>query len=103
VDLYAGAGGMSLGLEKYFDVKWVVDNDHMAAATLRANKINNNVQIYTEDVGTFLKNCAKGNPCYPKAGQVKHRKNLLVSMFSLFVLLNKFQPIAFLSTRVTSL
>ena len=72
VELFSGAGGMSLGLEKYFHVKWVVDNDHLAAATLRANKANSDVQIYTEDVKTFLKKSVQGNPCYPAAGQVDH-------------------------------
>lgn len=68
----SGAGGMSLGLEKYFNVKWVVDNDHMAAATLRANKANSDMQIYTEDVKTFLKKSFQGNKCYPAAGEVDH-------------------------------
>mmetsp|Transcript_29778 Transcript_29778/g.54045 ORF Transcript_29778/g.54045 Transcript_29778/m.54045 type:complete len:672 (-) Transcript_29778:40-2055(-) len=72
LDLFAGAGGMSLGMEKYFNVKWVVDNDHLAAATLRANKTNSDVQIYTEDVKTFLKKSVQGNPCYPAVGQVDH-------------------------------
>ena len=72
MDLFAGAGGMSLGMEKYFNVKWVVDNDHLAAATLRANKTNSDVQIYTEDVKTFLKKSVQGNPCYPAVGQVDH-------------------------------
>ena len=64
---------MCLGLEKYFDVKWVVDNDHLAAATLRSNKTNHDVQIYTEDLKVFLKQSFKGNPCYPKPGEVsKH-------------------------------
>jgi site-specific DNA-cytosine methylase len=70
VDLFCGAGGMSLGLEKYFDVKWVVDNDHLAAATLRANKTNSSTQCYTEDLNAFLKKSFHGDPCYPKAGEV---------------------------------
>ena len=73
VDLFAGAGGMSIGLEKAgFDVKWMVDNDHLAAATYRANTSHNNVQIYTEDAKTFLKKSIQGNPCYPKVGDVDH-------------------------------
>ena len=63
---------MSLGLEKYFKVKWVVDNDHLAAATLRANKAGSDVRIYTEDVKTFLVHSVRGNPCYPLAGEVDH-------------------------------
>jgi hypothetical protein len=38
VDLFSGAGGMSLGLEKYFNVKWVVDNNEIACSTLNSNK-----------------------------------------------------------------
>jgi len=72
VDLYAGAGGMSLGLEKHFKVKWVVDSDHLAAATLRANKTGSDVRIYTEDVKTFLMHSVRENPCYPAAGEVDH-------------------------------
>jgi len=72
VDLYAGAGGMSLGLDKHFEVKWVVDNDHLAAATLRANKTGSDVRIYTEDVKTFLMHSVRGNPCYPSVGEVDH-------------------------------
>lgn len=72
LELYAGAGGMGLGLEKHFDVKWVVDNDHLAAATLRANKKNSDANIYVEDVKSFLKKSVQGNPCYPAVGQVDH-------------------------------
>jgi site-specific DNA-cytosine methylase len=73
VDLFAGAGGMCLGMEKFFDVKWIVDNDHLAAATLRANKTGSNVRIYTEDVKTFLLQSVRGsNPCYPSVGEVDH-------------------------------
>ncbi len=49
LDLFAGAGGMSLGLEKHFNVRWVVDNGHPVAATLRANKVGSNFCIYTEE------------------------------------------------------
>ena len=63
---------MSLGLEKHFEVKWVVDSDHLAAATLRANKTGSDVRIYTEDVKTFLMHSVRGNPCYPTAGEVDH-------------------------------
>ena len=72
VDLYAGAGGMSLGLEKYFNLKWAVENDYLAGATLRANKANSDVQLYGEDVKSFLKSSVQGNPCYPSVGQVDH-------------------------------
>ena len=63
---------MCLGLEKYFNVKWVVDCDHLASATLRANKTNANVRIYTEDLKTFLKKSYQGDSCYPSPGEVDH-------------------------------
>jgi len=71
VDLFSGAGGMSLGMEKYFDVKWAVDNNHLAAATFRANK-KDDVQVYTEDLKAFLRKSVQGDPCYPSAGEVDH-------------------------------
>lgn len=72
MELYAGAGGMSLGLDKYFDLKWIVDNDHLALATLKANKTGSNTLIYTEDVKTFLKESLQGNNNYPSVGEVDH-------------------------------
>jgi site-specific DNA-cytosine methylase len=63
---------MSIGLSKHFNVKWAVDNDHMAAATLQANKTSTETQIYTEDAKTFLKKSVEGNPCYPVAGEPDH-------------------------------
>jgi site-specific DNA-cytosine methylase len=72
VDLFAGAGGMSLGMEKYFNVKWVVDNNEIACSTLNSNKKNSNVLVYTEDVRKFILRSMKGNPCYPSVGEVDH-------------------------------
>lgn len=72
VDLFSGAGGMSLGMEKYFNVRWVVDNNEQACSTLNSNKKDPNVLIYTEDVKKFLLQSIKGNPCYPKVGDVDH-------------------------------
>lgn len=72
VELYAGAGGMSIGLDKCFDLKWIVDNDHLALATLKANKTGSNTLIYTEDVKTFLKESLQGNNNYPSVGEVDH-------------------------------
>ncbi len=63
---------MSLGLEKHFDMRWVVNNDHLAAATLRANKAGSNICIYTEDVKTFLMHSVQCNPYYPLMGKVDH-------------------------------
>ena len=66
---------MSLGLKKAgFDIKWAVDNDHLAAATLRANAANtdHDMKLYTEDAKMFLKKSIQGHPCYPKAAEVDH-------------------------------
>jgi hypothetical protein len=72
LELFAGVGGMSLGLEKAgFDVKWVVDSDELAAATLTANKTNS-VNVYTEKLSKFLKSCLQEDPAYPKPGEVDH-------------------------------
>jgi hypothetical protein len=75
LELFAGVGGMSLGLEKGgFDVKWVVDSDEVASAALTANKrsSNMNTDVYTEKLSSFLKNCIQGDPAYPKPGEVDH-------------------------------
>jgi site-specific DNA-cytosine methylase len=63
---------MSLGLEKHFNVRWVIDNDHLVAATLRANKAGSDVCIYMEDMKTFLMHSMQQNPCYPSVGEVNH-------------------------------
>lgn len=73
LELFAGVGGMSLGLEKAgFDVKWVVDSDELALATLTANKRNSDMNVYTEKLHSFLKNCVQEDPAYPKRGEVDH-------------------------------
>jgi hypothetical protein len=63
---------MSLGMEKYFDVKWIVDNNEIACATLNSNKKDFSGRVYTEDVKKFLLQSIKANPCYPSAGEVDH-------------------------------
>ena len=60
-----------LGWKKYFDVKWAVENNPLAAATFRANK-KDDVQVYTEDLKAFLRKSVQGDPCYPSAGEVDH-------------------------------
>jgi len=73
LDLYCGAGGFGIGLKAAgFDCKWAVDNDPVAAATLRANKSTTGLRVYVEDVKSFLKNSIAENPCYPKVGEVDH-------------------------------
>ena len=75
---------MCLGMEKFFHVKWVVDNDHLAAATLNANKTGSDIHIYTEDVKTFLKKSVRGDPCYPAAREVDHIHASREFLFSRF-------------------
>jgi site-specific DNA-cytosine methylase len=63
---------MSLGVEKHFKMRWVVDNNHLAAAMLRAIKVGSNICIYTEDVNTFLMHSMRCNPRYALVGEVDH-------------------------------
>jgi site-specific DNA-cytosine methylase len=65
---------MSIGLENAgFDVKWVVDSNHLAVTTLAANRRNpGDVNVYAEKLSAFLKNCIKDDPAYPKPGEVDH-------------------------------
>ncbi|OEU15938.1 S-adenosyl-L-methionine-dependent methyltransferase [Fragilariopsis cylindrus CCMP1102] len=75
LDLFAGVGGMSMGLKNAgFDVKFAVENNHLTAATLQANNCSSsNVgHVFVEDVKVFLKRCHQGHPCYPSAGDVDH-------------------------------
>ena len=74
LELFAGVGGMSIGLENAgFDVKWVVDSNHLAVTTLAANRRNpGDVNVYAEKLSAFLKNCIKDDPAYPKPGEVDH-------------------------------
>lgn len=75
LDLFAGVGGMSIGLKNAgFDVKFSVENNHLTAATLQANLSNiTSSRVYVEDVKVFLKRCREGHPCYPSiVGDVDH-------------------------------
>lgn len=73
LDLFVGAGGMSLGMQKAgFEVKWAVDNDALAASTLQANTSHGGVKVFQEDVKTFLKKSTAGDPAYPTADEVDH-------------------------------
>ncbi|KAL7522398.1 hypothetical protein ACHAWX_007084 [Stephanocyclus meneghinianus] len=72
LDLWAGAGGMSIGFEKAgFHVISAVDNDKDAVATLRANK-KGNTAIFQEKVSSFLRYSKQGKAGYVKPGEVKH-------------------------------
>ena len=69
--LFAGIGGCSLGdKEAGFDVKWLVENNHLAAASLQKN--HNDATIYEEKVELFLSKCEEGKEGYPSKGDVEH-------------------------------
>jgi DNA (cytosine-5)-methyltransferase 1 len=69
--LFAGIGGCSIGDESAgFDVKWLVDKDSLAAASL--SQCHPDARIYNEDVSAFLDNCTVQRPGYPKRGDVDH-------------------------------
>jgi DNA (cytosine-5)-methyltransferase 1 len=68
LDLFAGAGGMSKGLElEGFDVKYHVENNPVAAQTLNLNFPSS--EVCEESVEQFLQNCTKRlNLYYPGPG-----------------------------------
>ena len=67
--LFAGIGGSSLGDKQAgFDVKWLVEHDHLAAASLKNN--HTDAMIYEEDVELFLSKCEEGKAGYPTVGEV---------------------------------
>jgi C-5 cytosine-specific DNA methylase len=71
LDLFAGAGGMGLGLAKAgFDVKFAVESNPAAAATLRCN--HRDTLVFEEDVQLFLEKSKGADPCYPKPGFLHH-------------------------------
>jgi len=64
LELFAGAGGMSLGLTQAgFNVKWIVEQDQMAISNLYGNlKCNNpDVVIFDEDVNLFFEKLKQGH------------------------------------------
>lgn len=69
--LFAGIGGSSIGDKNSgFDVKWLVENGHLAAASLRGS--HPETRIYNEDVRVFLNKCDRGEAGYPTKAQVQH-------------------------------
>ncbi|KAL9184099.1 hypothetical protein ACHAXT_002185 [Thalassiosira profunda] len=69
--LFAGIGGCSIGdKEAGFDVSWLVENNPLAASSLRQS--HPDAAIYHEDVGQFLDNCDNETAGYPRKGEVDH-------------------------------
>jgi DNA (cytosine-5)-methyltransferase 1 len=71
LELFAGIGGMSRGLtEAGFDVRWLVEKDKVAAASLC--QIHRNKNIFEEDVNVFVDRAAVGAKGYPEPGEAHH-------------------------------
>ena len=69
--LFAGIGGCSIGdREAGFDIRWLVEWDPLAAASLKQD--HPDATIYSEDVSKFLDKCQQGCPGYPSRGVVGH-------------------------------
>lgn len=73
LELFAGAGGMSTGFTKAgFDVRWMVEKDPQAAATLKLNHQHGGARVFAEGVSNFLTKAQAKTPCYPTPNQVHH-------------------------------
>lgn len=72
LDLFAGCGGMSLGFRNtgFFDLKYAVEKDHVAAATHMINFPD--ADLFEEDVNDFLEKSEKKFPTHPGRGDVDH-------------------------------
>ena len=73
LELFAGCGGMTCGLNKAgFNVKYAVENNPTAAATLRSNHVKDNMMIFEEDVRLFLDKVKDEAAGYPRLDDVDH-------------------------------
>jgi DNA (cytosine-5)-methyltransferase 1 len=72
LELFAGCGGMSLGLKSagFDEISYMVERDEFAAATLRSNLPM--AEVYEEDAVFFLQRVEDGHPAYPKRNDVDH-------------------------------
>jgi C-5 cytosine-specific DNA methylase len=73
LDLFAGVGGFSTGLEatERFDVPFAVEIVPKAACTLKVNH-RSLKQVYVEDVNLFLDKFEAHAPGYPVVSQIDH-------------------------------
>ena len=68
-DLFAGCGGLSLGLEEAgMNIRWAVELDKDAAATFRNS--HPSTTVFCEDANTLLTRCANQEPGTPQPGEV---------------------------------
>lgn len=73
LELFAGAGGMSTGFTRAgFDVRWMVEMDPQAAATLKLNHQHGGARVFAERTESFLRKAQAGTPCYPTPNEVHH-------------------------------
>ena len=71
LDLYAGAGGMSLGFQNAgMETMWAVDQNKDALDTLALNFSNK--EVFRETVEDFIKSAKEGDPAYPEKDDVQH-------------------------------
>lgn len=119
VELFAGAGGLALGLEKAgFEAQGLVEIDKYAAATLRSNRKNWNiieediVKVSEQGIHNFLPKDSKidfisgGYPCqaFSYAGQKLGLDDVRGTMFFYFAkIIKDLSPKVFLAENVKGL
>jgi len=74
LDLFAGAGGMSTGFSNAgFNVRWMVEKDPQAIATLKANyPKGKHKRVFGERVENFLDKAMVGSGAYPTPDEGHH-------------------------------
>lgn len=73
LDVFCGAGGLSLGLEEtnLIDIKYAIDNDGPALETYKANRCHKDTKILNVDVNEFIEDMLKGNLKYPDLDNIE--------------------------------